>query len=300
VRRAGAAAFAAGTCAALTAYNNVLAARPWHRRWYVPANVCATGVALAAASASGLTAADLGLRSPRPRPAGPDRAGPQLAGPGLAAAVTVGWAVLAAVPAARPLLHDKRITALDGRTAAYQALVRIPLGTVLWEETAFRGVLQAALARVLPGRAAVAAAAGVFGLWHIRPTLEALRVNGLATTRRQAAAGVAAGVAVTSAGGLLFSWLRSRSGSIAAPMILHLSTNSGAQLAAWAAAGPTRWLPPSPFPTGRSGWPSSPADGTRSLPGTAAREVRRARRRPWRRAPGGNSPPSGPSSPRSH
>jgi membrane protease YdiL (CAAX protease family) len=163
-------------------------------------------------------------------------AGPGLAGLGPAAAGTVGWAVLAAVPASRPLLHDKRITALDGCAVAYQAAVRIPLGTVLWEETAFRGVLQAALRRVLPERAAVAATATVFGLWHIRPTLEALRVNGLATSRRQAIAGVTAGVTVTSAGGLLFSWLRSRSGTLAAPMLLHLATNSGAQLAAWAAA----------------------------------------------------------------
>ncbi len=63
---------------------------------------------------------------------------------------------------------------------AYQVTVRIPIGTVLWEETAFRGVLQAALRRALPGPAAIAVTSGVFGLWHIRPTIAALRINGVA------------------------------------------------------------------------------------------------------------------------
>jgi len=148
--------------------------------------------------------------------------------------------VVAAVPATRPVLNDKRITSLDGRAVAYQAVVRIPIGTVLWEEVAFRGVLQAALRRILPETAAIAATSAVFGVWHIRPTLQALRVNGLASNRGQAAARVAAGVAATAAGGALLSWLRARSGSLAAPVLLHLATNSGGQVAAWAVASLSR------------------------------------------------------------
>jgi uncharacterized protein len=140
------------------------------------------------------------------------------------------------VPATRPVLGDKRISSLDGRAIAYQAAVRIPIGTVLWEETAFRGVLQAALRRVLPETATIAVTSAVFGLWHIRPTLQALRVNGLADNRARAVAGVAAGVVVTGAGGVLLSWLRARSGSLTAPVLLHLATNSGGPVAAWAVA----------------------------------------------------------------
>ncbi len=110
----------------------------------------------------------------------------------LAAGVGAGWLLVAAVPATRPVLDDKRITGLDGRAVAYQAVVRIPVGTVLWEETAFRGVLQAALRRVLPEPAAIVVTAGVFGVWHIRPTLGALRANGLAADRSQAVARVSA------------------------------------------------------------------------------------------------------------
>jgi uncharacterized protein len=115
--------------------------------------------------------------------------------------------------------------------------VRIPVGTVLWEEVAFRGVLQAALRRMMPEPAAIAVTSGVFGLWHIRPTAGALRVNGLAGDRRRATAGVLAGVAATTAAGAFLSWLRERSGRLAAPVLLHLAANSGGLVAAWAISG---------------------------------------------------------------
>ncbi len=154
----------------------------------------------------------------------------------VALALGAGWVILAAVPATRPVLGDRRVTGLSRREVAYQAMVRIPVGTVLWEETAFRGVLQAALIRVLPRPAALAMTSGVFGLWHIRPTLDALRVNQVTGSRRATLGCTAAAVAAAAAAGLLLSGLRERSGSLAAPVLLHLSANSGAVLAAWAAA----------------------------------------------------------------
>ena len=223
--------FAIASCAVLAAYNNVIHRHPWHHRRYTALNACATGAALSAAMASGLTAADLGID---PRGWAPGRLGA-----GLAAAVAAGWLLVAAVPVTRPVLDDRRITSLDGRAIAYQALVRIPVGTVLWEEAAFRGVLQAALRRVVPGAVAIAVTSGVFGIWHIRPTLQALRVNGLASDRKNAVARVAAGVAATSAGGVLLSWLRARSGSLTAPVLVHLATNSVPLVAAWAVANLT-------------------------------------------------------------
>jgi membrane protease YdiL (CAAX protease family) len=210
-------------------YNNVVGIRPWHRRWYPALNACATGAALAAAAASGLTATDLGLGRAELLP------GLRL-GSRLAAATAGGWLAIAVVPAARPVLRDRRITGLTGREVAYQVLVRIPVGTVLWEETAFRGVLQAALRRVMPGGAAVAVASGVFGIWHIRPTIGALRANKLAAGPGMTVAAVAAGGAATAAGGVLQSRLRMRSGSLAAPVLLHLATNCAGPLAAYAIA----------------------------------------------------------------
>jgi len=220
--------FAVALCAALTAYNNVIGAQPWHQRWYAPVNAAAAGVVLAAAAANGLTAADLGL--------GRDAWRPGRLGSLLPAATAAGWLVAAAMPATRPFLNDRRITTLDRRALAYQVAFRIPVGTVLWEEIAFRGVLQAALRRVMSEPAAIAVTSGVFGIWHIRPTAAALRVNGLADDRGQATARVAAGVAATTAGGVLFSWLRARSGSLVAPVLLHLATNCVGPVVAWAVA----------------------------------------------------------------
>jgi uncharacterized protein len=219
-------AFAATATAVLAAYNNVVGRHPWHNRWYVPLNSGATGAVLAAAVASGLTAADLGF--------GPGSWRLGRAGTGLVGAVAGGWLVIAAVPATRPVLADQRSAGLRGRRVAYQAAVRIPVGTVLWEEVAFRGVLQASLRRVLPPPAAIAVTSGVFGLWHIRPTWQALRTNGLADSRRQAIARVSAVCAGMTAAGALLSWLREDSGGLTAPIALHLATNSGAAIAAWA------------------------------------------------------------------
>jgi uncharacterized protein len=219
-------------CAFLAAYNNVIGAQSWHRRWYAPANVCAAAAALAAARASGLTAEEMGLGRGVWRPG-------RLA-TALAAATAVGYLAAAAIPVTRPLLNDKRVTTLDAPGLAYQVAFRIPVGTVLWEEIAFRGVLQAALRRVMSEPAAIAVASGVFGAWHIRPTAAALRVNQLAGDRGQAAARVAAGVAATAAGGVLFSWLRVRSGSLAAPVLLHLATNCAGPVVAWTLARRSR------------------------------------------------------------
>jgi membrane protease YdiL (CAAX protease family) len=225
--------FAVASCVVLAAYNNVAGMLPWHGRRYTLLNVCATGAAVAAAAASGLTATDLGL--------GRDELGPGLRlGSAAAAATAGGWVLIAAVPATRPVLRDDRIAGLSGRGVAYQALVRIPLGTVLWEETAFRGVLQAALGRVLPTGAAIAVTSCVFGIWHVGPTAAALRINGLAGGPGKMLAGVSAGVAATTAGGVLLSWLRTRSGSLAAPILLHVATNSLGALAAWAISRPSR------------------------------------------------------------
>ena len=222
------AAFAVATCAALTAYNNLAALHPWHSRWYVPLNACATAAALSAAAASGLTPADIGLCRGAWAPGRPA----WLA----AGTVATGWLAVAAVPATRPLLGDKRAEGLDTRAAAYQALVRIPVGTVLWEETAFRGVLQAAFRRVLPEPQAIAVTSAAFGLWHIRPTLQALRMNGLASTPQQAAARTTTVVVTTALTGALLSWLRARSGTLAAPVLVHAAANCGGILSAWALA----------------------------------------------------------------
>src|SRR5215470_8741846 len=107
-RRPADAGFAIASGVVLGAYNNLAGLLPWHRRRYTLLNLCATGAALSAAAASGLTATDVGLGRGELRP------GLRL-GSRLAAAVACGWLLIAAAPATRPVLRDERVAGLSGR-----------------------------------------------------------------------------------------------------------------------------------------------------------------------------------------
>lgn len=142
--------------------------------------------------------------------------------PGVAAAAAVLAALALAVVVAPGVLADRRMAGVGARGTAWRALVRIPLGTVVLEEVAFRAVLPALLSPV--------AAAGLFGLWHIAPTAKALDVNGV---RRRRVLAVAGAVAVTAVVGLVLWGLRVATGGLAAPALVHMAANSGATVAAF-------------------------------------------------------------------
>ena len=212
--------------AVLAAWNNVVVTRlPGHPGAYVVVNLAATGALLAAARWAGLDREELGLGR-RGLPAGLRWGG------ACVALVAAGYGTALAVPGLRPLLADARVGGLDGAQVAYQALVRVPFGTVLWEEVAFRGVLLAGFARLLSLPAAAAGSAAVFGIWHIRPTLCALEANDLVDGPVATAAAVLVACLGMVAAGLFLTWLRLRSDSLLAPVLLHLATNVLGTLAA--------------------------------------------------------------------
>ena len=132
-----------------------------------------------------------------------------------------GVGVAVAVPRTRRLFADQRMAGVDGWGTAWRALVRIPLGTVVLEEVAFRGVLPVLLSP--------AAAAGLFGLWHIAPTVRGLQLNGLAPS----VPAVGAAVAVTAAVGLALNTVAGASGGLLAPALVHAAANSGTTVAAY-------------------------------------------------------------------
>jgi uncharacterized protein len=186
----------------------------------------AIGLAVAAllagvARQSGLTAAELGLGR------GTWRAG--LAwGAVPAAAIAVTYAVALAIGPIRAELADA--TSLSRTAAALAVLVVIPLGTVLPEELAFRGVLWALLCRRHGPRAATVGSSVLFGLWHVVPALGGGAANEVAVG---AVGGGAAGTAVRVAGtvvvtglaGAALCWLRTASGSLLAPALVHWAAN---------------------------------------------------------------------------
>ena len=132
------------------------------------------------------------------------------------------------------LVRDERVANLSGWTLAYQVLLRIPLGTAFAEEVAFRGVLFAAW-RDSGALGAAIYSSLVFGLWHVGPTINAVRANTPEASAVTTARAVAGAVVFTTAAGLLFSWLRVRFG-LGGTIALHATGNALATVASVIAA----------------------------------------------------------------
>jgi membrane protease YdiL (CAAX protease family) len=211
----------------LTAAVGLLAANLVANR-LVPAAHLAIGLGsvvalLAVAWAAGLTRVELGLTR--------WRSGLRWGGAAAGLAV-LGYAVALVVA------RDELAGAADRSwpDVLLEGLVVIPLGTVVAEELAFRGVLWAMLARRHGEWVATAVSSVLFGLWHVLPALGGGAANELATGAlgggtAGTAARVAGTVLLTTAGGVVFCWLRVRSGSLLAPVLLHWALNACGVLA---------------------------------------------------------------------
>jgi membrane protease YdiL (CAAX protease family) len=148
---------------------------------------------------------------------------------GAVLAVTVVYGLGAAIPLTRPAFHDVRYHLHLG-AALLTAFVIVPLGTVLLEEVAFRGVLLGLVRRHRGATWASITSSVLFGLWHILPSLRLNQANqavgaafGAGSTGRVLA--VLGAVAFTALSGLLLCELRRRSGSLLAAAGLHWATN---------------------------------------------------------------------------
>jgi membrane protease YdiL (CAAX protease family) len=199
---------------------------------YVPAAVGTALVAVVvAARVGGCGADDLGM-------ARSDLGAGLRLGAAALAVTAAALALAAAVPATRELFADRRVDAGSAATLLYVTLVRVPLGTVLLEETLFRGVLLGLLLRLrrTPWQAAAWSSA-LFGLWHILPARTLAAVNPVVADTGGELAGSVLGMAVGVPGaalaGLVFCWLRLRSRSLLAPALLHVATNSIGYTLAW-------------------------------------------------------------------
>jgi membrane protease YdiL (CAAX protease family) len=192
----------------------------------VPGIHVAVGLGLTAclaviARAHGLTGADLGLA----------RSGWRMGlWWGAAAAAFVGAAYGLAyliTPVRQVLPHGEGGI---GRAALAAILVVVPLGTVLPEEFAFRGLLLPLLGRRHGVRVATLLSSGLFGLWHVLASLGGGAANAVIT---DVVGGDAAGTVVrvvvtvlfTSLAGVVLCALRLRSGSLLAPILAHWTVN---------------------------------------------------------------------------
>ena len=192
---------------------------------YVPTNVAVGAVLLVVARRSGSSWEDLGLGSRH------IRRGLRVGAVAGSAAI-VAMLLAAALPMTRGFFDDARVPAdAGGWERMYQTVIRIPVGTVVFEELAFRGVLLAVLCRRLRSTAAVGVNSALFGLWHIVPTLSTATANDIEGLAR---VGLAAGsVLATAAAGVVFCALRVRGRHLLAPALLHLAFNDVGYLLAW-------------------------------------------------------------------
>jgi membrane protease YdiL (CAAX protease family) len=153
-----------------------------------------------------------------------------------AASVAVFFGVALAVPSWRPAFDDERAV-LTLPAMLFHVLVRIPLGTVLLEEVAFRGVLPALLGggqrwRWWP----VLGSSALFGLWHVLPSLRLVGDNAAVGAvfggASPAVVPILGVLATTVAGVMLCAWRHAGRGLLS-PMLVHLATNSGGVVLAW-------------------------------------------------------------------
>jgi membrane protease YdiL (CAAX protease family) len=137
-------------------------------------------------------------------------------GASFAAPTVAAIAAAATAPATRRFFRDARVLGVE--RPAYEIGLRIPIGTALSEELIFRGALLGLFRMHHSTPVAIAMSSALFGIWHVLPTLEDPDPG---TELRS----VATAVAVTTAAGCLFAWMRVRTGSLAAPVLVHAAVN---------------------------------------------------------------------------
>ena len=198
---------------------------------YVPAALLLAVLAvLVAVRVGGCNARDLGLDR--------EHLGRGLRlGAAAAAVLVVVLIVVAALPATRDLFVDRRVDQHSVTLLLYHTLVRIPLGTVVLEETLFRGALLGLALRRWSPPVAVAFSSVLFGLWHLLPARGVSGFNPVVATATRGTLrhglAIILAVAASALAGAVFCWLRLRARSLAAPAMLHLASNGLAYLLAW-------------------------------------------------------------------
>lgn len=219
-------------------------------------SAAATGALLVLARRAGLSWSELGFHR---------RSRGLRIGGALAAAVAVTYAAGIAFPVTRRFFRDERALSLSRARVLEEALIQVPVGTVLLEEVGFRGAVHALVARSHGPGTATAVSSALFGLWHVLPAVDMAAANP-ALSRLASGTGredegtpgtpdtpgtwtwqmtrvVAGSVVATGLAGTLFTGLRGK-GGLAAPALFHLATNSLGYLFA-------RLAPQEPAPSDR-------------------------------------------------
>lgn len=216
---------ALAACVGLLGVSNVVSNRVLGPAGYVPWNLAVTGLLVGLARRSGVQADDVGLgRAEVRRGAG--------VGGASAAAVVAVMLALSAHDRTRHSFDDDRAGGAGRWILAWTLLGRIPLGTVVLEEVAFRGVLPALMRRAGgPAWVAVAAPSTLFGAWHVVPSMELWRSNAAVAASLPRTLG--ATVAATALAGAGLQGVGAAGRHLLAPALVHAAANVTGFVVAW-------------------------------------------------------------------
>jgi uncharacterized protein len=142
----------------------------------------------------------------------------------VALVIFLGGTVIRLTPLRRAF-RDVRTVELRPPGPAFHYLVRIPLGTSLFEEIVFRGFLLALLASGGFEVGAIIWSSVLFGLWHVGASLDFLRANQPQADVVDKVLAVVSGVALTTVGGIGLAVLRVAAESLVAPILAHAAIN---------------------------------------------------------------------------
>ncbi len=153
------------------------------------------------------------------------------------AVLAVGWAL----PYTREVFTSSPAASITPANLLWAVLIRVPFGTVLLEEVAFRGVLPALLGG--DGRRwlwrPVLGASLLFGLFHLFSALRLAQCDGLAVHSLFCPAGPVLGSAalmtVAMGLGIALCVVRHIGRGLLAPFTVHTAANSAGYLLAWMA-----------------------------------------------------------------
>ena len=101
------------------------------------------------------------------------------------------------------------------------ALVRQPLGTAIFEEVLFRGVLLAKMTVAWGQRQALVASSLTFALWHLVINFRTIQNSEVASPAGLAALAQIVSLVGLFAGGLFLGLLRQRTGNLASCVVFH-------------------------------------------------------------------------------
>lgn len=152
--------------------------------------------------------------------------------------VALFYAIAVSIPITRKGFADKRAVEQGWRTLLYESTIRIPFGTALLEEVAFRGVLLAVVVSGWGWWTGVIVSSVLFGLWHIYPSLDfhenAEVAEKLPDNIWGKLVSIMGNVVATGIAGVVFCLVLDFTGSLFPVITLHASLNGIGMAVSWA------------------------------------------------------------------